>query len=212
MGFYADHILPRGIDWMMGKPAFSELRRRVTPGLSGRVLEIGFGSGLNLPHYPDTVDRIYALDPATLGRKLARKRLAASPIPVEFIAFDADRYPLETASIDAVLSTWTLCTIPNAAEVLAELRRVLVPGGRFHFLEHGLSPDARTAKWQSRVTRIHRLWTGGCRLDVDIAALVRSAGFDLVSLDNYAFEKAGRLAGWTYEGIARSAGPPAEST
>ncbi len=204
MGLYADHILPRGIDWVMGKPEFTELRRRVTPELAGTVLEVGFGSGLNLPHYPETVERLLAIDPATVGRKLARPRLEASPVPVEFVELGDGTYPVDAASVDCVLSTWTLCTIPDLPAALAEMRRVLVPGGRLVFLEHGLSPVARVARWQRRITPFHRLWAGGCRLDVPIDERIREAGFKVERLENYAFEKAGRLAGWTYEGTARS--------
>jgi ubiquinone/menaquinone biosynthesis C-methylase UbiE len=203
VGLYRDQVLPRALDWVMRKPEFSELRRRVTSGLGGQVLEIGFGSGLNVPHYPGAVERVVAIDPSRLGRRLARERLAVSSVPVEFVELDGDRYPLAAGSFDAVLSTWTLCTIPDAAAALREVRRVLAPGGSFRFLEHGLSPDPAVAKWQRRLTPLHRLWAGGCRLDVDIAALVRSAGFELASLETYPFEKVGRLAGWTYQGVAR---------
>ena len=116
-------------------------RQRVVPGLRGAVVEIGFGSGLNVPFYPDDVEIVYAVDPVAVGRKLAAKRLSESPVPVEFVGLDGEHLPLGDASVDAALSTFTLCTIPDATQALHELLRVLRPGERFHFLEHGLCPS-----------------------------------------------------------------------
>jgi ubiquinone/menaquinone biosynthesis C-methylase UbiE len=179
MGIYRDHILPRGVNWVLSRPEFLELRRTVTAGLRGKVLEIGFGSGLNLPYYPPEVDRIYAVDPAKLGQKLAARRIEACPIPVEFSDLNAEVLPLETDSMDAVLSTWTLCTIPEVTNALRELRRVLRPGGRFHFLEHGLSPEANVVKWQRRLNPLQRRLAGGCQLDLKIDHLILSVGFEI---------------------------------
>lgn len=203
MGLWGEHILPRLIDRVMRGPEFAELRRETVRGLSGRVLEVGFGSGLNLPHYPRAVESVVAIDPARVGRELAAARIEALHCPIEFVDADRGGYPLDSGSFDAVLTTWTLCTLPDARAALREMRRVLASEGRFHFLEHGRSPDPRTARWQRRITPLHRLWAGGCRLDVDIGALVRDADFEIESLDTFAFEKAGRLAGWTYAGTAR---------
>lgn len=204
MGLYSEHVLPRAIDWLLGKPEFAELRRRAVPQLAGTVLEVGFGSGLNLPHFPAQVERLIALDPARIGRKLARARIEASPVPVEFAELGRNGgYPLDSGSVDCVLSTWTLCTIRDLDRALLEMRRVLAPHGVLVFLEHGLSPDPKLAKWQRRVTRVHRLWAGGCRLDVPIAGEIQRAGFAIERLETYAFAKAGSLAGWMYEGVAR---------
>ena len=141
MGLYGDHVLPRVIDLMLRRRDFEEVRERTAAGLSGEVLEVGFGSGLNLPHYPPEVTRILAVDPALVGRKLAAARLAACLVPVEFVGLDGETLPVDDASVDHVLCTWTLCSIPDAGRALGEIKRVLKPGGTFHFVEHGRSPD-----------------------------------------------------------------------
>src|SRR6185437_10211585 len=148
MGFYADQVVPRLVNKVMANKEFEPIRERVAAGLDGEVVEVGFGSGLNVPHYPPGVRRVRAVDPATLGRKLAAGRLAAAPVPVEFVGLDGQRLPLETDSVDHVLATWTLCSIPRPDLALAEIRRVLRPGGGFHFVEHGRHPDPRVARWQ----------------------------------------------------------------
>ncbi|MFQ5988571.1 MAG: class I SAM-dependent methyltransferase [Candidatus Methylomirabilales bacterium] len=201
MGIYRDHILPRGINWVLSRPECLEVRRTVTPGLTGQVLEIGFGSGLNLPYYPPEVDRIYAVDPATLGRKLAAKRIAACPIPVEFIDVNGETLLLETDSMDAVLSTWTLCTIPEVTHALRELRRLLKPGGRLHFLEHGLSPDADVARWQRRLNPLQKRFAAGCQLDLKIDELIRTVGFEIEALENF-YMKGLKFSSYMYKGIA----------
>src|ERR1700754_3015134 len=137
MSFYRDQVLPRLIDTIMRRNDLEELRARVASKLTGDVLEIAFGSGLNVPFYPAGVTRVWALDPATVGRKLAAARVAASPAPIEYIGLDAQRIPLADGSVDSVLTTWTLCTIPDPAQALAEVRRILRPGGTLHFIEHG---------------------------------------------------------------------------
>lgn len=201
MGIYRDHILPRGINWVLARPECLERRRTVTPGLRGQVLEIGFGSGLNLPYYPPEVDRIYAVDPATVGRKLAAKRIASCPIPGEFIDVDGEILPLDTDSVDAVLSTWTLCTIPEVTNALRELRRLLKPGGRLHFLEHGLSPDADVAKWQQRLNPLQKRFAAGCQLDLKIDELIRSVGFEIEALENF-YMKGLKVGSYMYKGLA----------
>ena len=123
-------------------------RSKVTGGLKGRVVEVGFGSGLNIEHYPGEVDIVLAVEPAAVARRLARQRIAASSVPIEHIGLDGQSIPLDDGSCDCALATFTLCTVPDARQVLAELRRVLKPGGSFHFLEHGLSPDESVARWQ----------------------------------------------------------------
>ena len=201
MGLYQDQVLPRCIDWVLRRKPYMELRRDVTPGLSGRVLEIGFGSGLNLPFYPKEVERVVALDPAELGRRLAEGRIRAFHAPVEFRELNCERYPLETASVDSVLSTWTLCSIPAVGEALAELRRVLRPGGRFQFLEHGVAPEPGVARWQRRLNTVHGLFTGGCRLDVDVPRLLSDAGFEIESIDTF-YGTGPRFLAYMYRGVA----------
>lgn len=185
MGWYTDRLLPRIIDRMMRGPELDEVRARVAAPLRGDVLEIGFGSGLNVPHYPAGVSRVLAVDPATLGRRLAASRLAASPVPVEFVAMDGQTLPLPDDSVDHALTTWTLCSIPDAGRALAEIRRVLRPAGALHFAEHGRSPDPRVARWQDRLTPLQRRVAGGCHLGRPIADLVAAAGFELTRLDKY---------------------------
>lgn len=206
MGLYRDWILPRCIDWALGAPEFAELRREVTPGLAGRVLEIGFGSGRNLPFYPPEVERVLALDPQTAGRRLAAKRLREADVPVEFVELGEDgSYPLADGSVDSVLSTWTLCSIADLARALAEVRRVLVPGGRFHFLEHGRAPDARVARWQRRLNPVQRVVAGGCRLDLDPEPPLRGAGLELTDLESF-YARGPRVASYTYRGVALAPG------
>ena len=146
MRFYSDQILPRATDVIMAAKQLGPIRARVAAELDGEVLEVGFGSGLNIAHYPSAVHRVRAVDPATLGRKLAAKRLATSPTPVEFAGLDGQHLPVDSQSVDHVLATWTLCSIPQPERALAEIYRVLRPGGRFHFAEHGRSPDPKVAR------------------------------------------------------------------
>lgn len=185
MGFYEERVLPRLIDVCCGGKGFDKLRARVCAPLDGEVLEVGFGSGRNVPHYPDAVSRVCAVDPSQRGRELARRRLAGSPVPVEFVGLDGQQLPLADASVDRVLCTWTLCTIPDPGQALDEMRRVLRPGGQLHFIEHGLAPGAGVAKWQRRLNPIQRRVAGGCHLDRPIDALIAGAGFDLAACATY---------------------------
>ncbi len=201
MGIYEDRILPRAIDLILGGPIFAKIRQRVAAGLEGEVLEVGFGSGRNVPFYPETVNKIQAIDPATAGRKIAAKRVAASNIPIEYIGLDGQRLPLNDASIDNVLVTWTLCTIPDVELALQEMIRVLRPGGALHFVEHGRAPDPKIARWQDRLTPLQRRIGGGCHLNRSIEQLIVNAGFEMVKLDNF-FLKGPKPFGYMYEGVA----------
>ncbi len=201
MGLYADQILPRAIDLALRGGEFARPRARVAAGLEGEVLEIGFGSGLNIPHYPAGVKRVWAVDPAAAGRKLAAGRAAACAVPIEYVGTDAQVLPAGDASVDNVLSTWTLCTIPDANRALAEIVRVLRPGGVLRFVEHGLAPDAMVARLQQRLTPLQRRAFGGCHLDRRIDQLVAAAGLELTRLDTY-YMKGPRALGYTFEGVA----------
>ncbi len=201
MGFYQDQVLPRFIDVAVGGRDFARIRQRVTAGLSGEVLEVGFGSGLNVPHYPVAVTRVQAVDPATVGRKLAAQRVAASPVSVEYVGLDGQALPLNPASIDHVLVTWTLCTIPDAQLALGEIRRVLRPGGELHFVEHGRSPEPHVARWQDRLTPLQRRVFGGCHLNRPIDALIAGAGFEFRHTENY-YIRGPKALGYMFEGIA----------
>ncbi len=200
MSIYGDRVLPRLVDVALGR-GVDPIRARVAAALEGTVVEVGFGSGRNVPHYPTTVQRVVAIDPSLVGRRLAARRLAASPVPVEFAGLDGQDLPLDDASVDHALITWTLCTIPDAPRSLAEVRRVLRPGGRLHFVEHGLSSNPASARWQRRLTPFWRHVAGGCHLDRPIDELVSNAGFDLVELERYRFSRP-ELIGYLYEGIA----------
>jgi ubiquinone/menaquinone biosynthesis C-methylase UbiE len=201
MGLYEDQVVPRFTDLVMRRRELTAIRARVVAPLDGDVLEVGFGSGLNIAHYPPTVTRIRAVDPATVGRKLAAKRVASSPVPVEYVGLDGQALPLESASVDHVLTTWTLCSIPDVERALREIRRVLRPGGFFHFVEHGRSPDDKVARWQDRLTPLQRRLAGGCHLNRTIEQLVLGSGLEMLRVDNY-YAKGPRPFGYMYEGIA----------
>lgn len=179
MGFYSTHIVPRFIDKALGTPAMQEGRNAVAAGLSGTVLEIGFGSGLNVASYPPEIELVYAVEPALTARKIAVPRIAASPIPIQYAGLHGETVALDDNSCDGALCTFTLCTIPGVEQALAELRRVLKPGGRFHFLEHGLAPDAKTQSWQRRLDPLEKRLADGCHLTRDPVELVKAAGFEL---------------------------------
>lgn len=183
MGFYANRILPRIVNATCGAQQLDADRRRVCAGLHGDVVEIGFGSGLNIPFYPDAVTSVRGVEPADLGWKLAQKRLAATQIPVERAGLDGQSLPFEDNTFDSALSTFTLCTIPDVTSALAELHRVLKPGGTFRFVEHGLAPDESVRAWQRRLEPIQKRACGGCHLTRDIAGLIGDAGFEITELD-----------------------------
>jgi ubiquinone/menaquinone biosynthesis C-methylase UbiE len=203
VGFYADQVVPRIIDVVMRGGEFAEIRARVAAGLGGEVLEVGFGSGLNVPHYPHTIRRVRAVDPATVGRKLAAKRVAASPVPVEYLGSDGQQIPLAEDSVDHVLITWTLCTIPDVDQALAEIRRVLRPNGTLRFVEHGRSPEPAVARWQDRITPLQRHLGGGCHINRPIKELLTRSGLTLDRMDNY-YAKGPKAFDYMYEGVAHT--------
>lgn len=183
MGVWADRVVPRLTEKALSNDEVGELRAATCAGLHGRVLEIGFGSGLNLPHYPPEVTSISAVDPADTGWALSERRRARSAVPVERTGLDGQRLEAPDASYDAVLSTFTLCTIPDAAAALEEVRRVLGPGGSFHFVEHGLAPDDSVVAWQHRLEPLQKRVFAGCHLTRDIPALVTAAGLEITMLE-----------------------------
>ncbi|WP_261565500.1 class I SAM-dependent methyltransferase [Frankia gtarii] len=200
MGFYDDQVLPRIVDLVLGRPV-EEARARVAAGLSGEVLEIGFGSGRNIAHLPAGVTRLLAVEPAAVGRTLAAPRIAAAPVTVEFIGDDGQALPLPDASVDHVLTTWTLCTIPDTERALREIHRVLRPGGTLHFTEHGRSPRPTVARWQDRLAPAWSRIAGGCHLNRRIDDLVEKSGLALESASTYPMRGTAQL-GFAYEGIA----------
>jgi ubiquinone/menaquinone biosynthesis C-methylase UbiE len=201
MGFYEDQILPRGIDWGMSGERFSKLRRQYLKDVGGQVLEVGFGSGLNLPHYPDAVTHLYALDPSQVGRQLAEKRIQRAPFPVKFVELEGSRIMIPDHSVDAVVSTWTLCTIPDPIFALQEIHRVLKPEGKYYFLEHGLSPDRRVARLQNLWNPIQKWFAGGCHVNREIDQLILNSGFKMRNSKNFYMEGP-RVLTYMYSGIA----------
>lgn len=183
MGLYGSRVLPRLVDLACGTPDLRRLRAEATTGLSGTIVEIGFGSGLNLPEYPVEVVEVLAVEPEPTARALAAPRIAASPAAVRHIGLDGASIPLDDDTCDGALSTFTLCTIPDVHAALAEVRRVLRPGAPLHFLEHGLSTDPAVARWQHRLEPVQKRVAGGCHLTRDAAGLVTAAGFRLESVE-----------------------------
>jgi len=177
-------LLPRLVDRACGTADLRHWREQVTAGLFGTVVEIGFGSGLNMPAYPPEVTLVYAVEPAATARRLAERRIADSVIRVEHIGLRGESIPLDDASCDGALSTFTLCTIAHVEQALAEIRRVLRPGGRFYFLEHGLSPDLTVARWQHRLEPFQKRLADGCHLTRQPADLVRAAGFTIERVES----------------------------
>jgi ubiquinone/menaquinone biosynthesis C-methylase UbiE len=195
MGLYGEQVLPRIINVACGLKGAQPLRRRVCEGLEGDVVELGFGSGLNVPFYPATVKRVAAVEPADVGWKLAEKRLRATSVPVERSGLDGQSLPFADNSYDAALSTWTLCTIPDVAAALSEVRRVLKPGGTLHFVEHGLAPDERVRRWQHRFEPMQKKVFGGCHLTRPVVDLLTAAGFTITDLDQFYEEGAPKIMG-----------------
>ncbi len=183
MGIYAEQLLPRIINVACGMKSSEPLRARVCAGLHGRVLEIGFGSGLNVPHYPTAVTSVAAVEPADTGWKLAQKRIDEARATVERIGLDGQSVPLPDDSCDTAVSTWTLCTIPDVARALQEVRRILKPGGTFHFVEHGLAPDEKVKRLQHRLEPVQKKLFGGCHLTRQIPDLLTDAGFTITEMD-----------------------------
>jgi ubiquinone/menaquinone biosynthesis C-methylase UbiE len=195
MGLYGEQVLPRIINVACGLKGAQPLRRRVCEGLEGDVVEIGFGSGLNVPFYPEAVKRVAAVEPADVGWKLAEKRLQTTRVPVERSGLDGQSLPFADNSYDAALSTWTLCTIPDVATALSEVRRVLKPGGTLHFVEHGLAPDERVRRWQHRLEPVQKKVFGGCHLTRPVVDLLTAAGFTITDLDQFYEEGAPKIMG-----------------
>jgi ubiquinone/menaquinone biosynthesis C-methylase UbiE len=202
MRLYRERILPRLINVACNTKETRRIRAEVCAPLAGEVLEIGFGTGLNLPHLPSTVDRLLAVDPMRRGRELAAERLEAADVDVEFVGTDSQSLDLEDASVDAALMTWTLCTIPDPVAALREVGRVLRPGGMVHFVEHGRAPDARIVKWQDRLNGVQRRVAGGCNLNRDIVVIIEEADLELASLETFYADGDPKVVGWTFQGTA----------
>jgi ubiquinone/menaquinone biosynthesis C-methylase UbiE len=206
MSFYERRILPHIINLAMNTKALKEERTRCLQDVKGVVLEIGFGTGLNLPHYPRTVTKVVGVDPSETSARLARKRIAASPFPVETIGLSAEKLPVPDGSFESIVSTFTLCTIPDVAGALLEMRRVLDPGGRFYFVEHGLAQDPKVQRWQERLNSLEQTVFGGCNLNRRISTLIEHAGFEIEQLENSYLKGAPKFGGFLYRGVAKRSG------
>ncbi|ROO30534.1 methyltransferase [Salinisphaera orenii MK-B5] len=201
MGFYNDVVLPRLCHMAMRNRHFAPYRRRVLSGTQGEVLEIGIGSGLNLPFYGPHVRAIHGLEPSPQLVRIARRAAEHSAGRVTLIEGSAEAIPFDDKSLDTIVTTWTLCSIPHAGRALAEVRRVLKPGGQLLFVEHGLGPDATVAQWQHRLTPLWSQVSGGCHLDRPIQALIAQAGFDCTHLET-GYMKGPKPMTYMYEGRA----------
>jgi ubiquinone/menaquinone biosynthesis C-methylase UbiE len=203
MSFYGRHVLPRLLNCACGVKPIREQRQKVVPHARGRVLEIGIGSGLNLPYYdPAKVERVIGLDPAEEMLRFAKRKSGTLPFPVEYLALEGERIPLERESVDTVLVTYTLCTIPDALKALGGMRRVLKPGGQLIFCEHGKAPDESVRRWQDRLNPFWGRFSGGCNLNRDIPALIEAAGFRVEGLESAYLPGAPRFAAFNYWGSA----------
>lgn len=202
MGFYCEHIFPRLMEWVMAKEEFHRLRSELLAGTHGEVLELGIGTGLNLPHYPEGVTGLHAVDPAQLLPKTIAARSARLSFPVHIRRDTAETLPHADRRFDYVVSTWTLCTISNPVLALQEVGRVLKPGGMFLFLEHGRSDDWRTAVWQDRLNPIQNVIGCGCNLNRQIDDLITQAGLSVTQLDRFIMKDVPRLGGEMYRGVA----------
>jgi ubiquinone/menaquinone biosynthesis C-methylase UbiE len=203
MRLYSTTIFPYLCDRFMSQPFLAPYRQKLLADATGDILEIGFGTGLNLPHYPAEVRKITTVDPNPGMHRRAQRRIAKSGIAVDQRMLTSEQLPFPDDRFDCIVSTWTLCSIDDVTGALAELYRVLRPGGRFLFLEHGLSPEPRVQKWQRRLNWLHTRIAGGCRLDRNIRQLVAALPFARVEIDEFYMEKSPRTHGYMYRGAAR---------
>lgn len=203
MGFYDRYILPLLLGTVMGAKPITYQRKKVVPRAEGRVLEIGFGAGHNLPFYdPAKVTHLWALEPSKELRARAAKRVAANTIPIEFLDLPGEEIPLDDASVDNVLITYTMCTIPDVARALSQMRRVLKPQGRMIFCEHGKAPDTDVEKWQHRIEPMWKTISGGCHLARPIPSLITDSGFAIGDMETMYLPGTPRWSGFNYWGSA----------
>ena len=203
MGFYDKHIVPRFINCACGTKPIMKQREKVVPKAEGVVLEIGIGTGLNLPYYDEAkVGRVIGLDPSQESWELAGERARALGIPIDFIGLPGEQIPLQDDSVDCVLVTYSLCTIPDPVAALVVMSRVLRPGGKLLFCEHGLAPDADVVKWQDKINPVWRRIAGGCNLHRDIPTILKSGGFAIGAMEQMYLPSTPRFAGYNYWGDA----------
>lgn len=202
MGFYSKHVFPRLYDLSMNKPFWAKYRRHHLETVQGEILEIGAGSGLNLPHYPDHIRRITSVDPNPGMNKRLLRRAHEARIELDQRVLSSEKLPFDDASFDSVVSTLTMCSIPDVKQAMAELFRVLKPGGRILFFEHGISPDIKVARWQRRMNWLQKRIADGCSLTLDVGSLFATQPFQAVEFENFYVEKTPRTRGYIYQGVA----------
>jgi ubiquinone/menaquinone biosynthesis C-methylase UbiE len=207
MGFYQNRIVPHLVNLAMSNRDLVPYRRRVLAGAEGRVLEIGIGSGLNLPFYGSQVRELFAVDPSPRLLEMARRAGSQVAWPVALIEGSAEAIPLETGSFDTVVTTWTLCSIPAVDQALKEMRRVLKPDGKLLFVEHGLAPEPRVCRWQNRLTPLWKRLAGGCHINRPIRSLIERAGFSLMQIETGYAPRGPKPMVFMYEGSARPSKP-----
>ncbi len=203
MNLYSQVIFPRLLDWSMSGPVQGSYRQTLLSHVKGDILEIGFGTGLNLPHYPKSVKKITVIEPNRGMGSLARRRMAESGIQVDHHVLKGESLPFADRTFDTVVSTWTLCSIQDVQQALREVKRVLKPGGSFLFIEHGLSPEPDVQVWQNRLTPVQKFISEGCHLNRDIQAFVEESGLAIVSLKRFYMEYMPDAVGYTYQGVAQ---------
>ena len=201
MGFYSQTIAPRLLDWGMSDPSLALYRREVLSDVQGEVLEIGFGTGINLSYYPEHLQQLVTVDANPGMNALAQKRIESSNIRVDNRVLNGENLPMADNTFDSVVSTWTLCSIANVEQALKEIYRVLKPGGRFFFIEHGLSDDLKVQVWQNRLNPINKAIAVGCHLNRNIKALVETQ-FNNVTVEQFYAPKTPKIHGYMYKGVA----------
>lgn len=201
MGFYSEVIFPRCLDWTMSDSMLSKYRQEVLSEAVGNVLEIGFGTGLNLPYYPSNIQKLTVIDSNPGMKALAQKRIHASPIQVENQVLNSENLPMDNNSFDTVVSTWTLCSISNVGQAITEVYRVLKPDGKFIFIEHGLSNEPQVQVWQNRLTPLQKIIADGCHLNRNIKQLVEN-NFQIIKLEQFYAPKLPKFIGYLYKGVA----------
>lgn len=204
MGIYSNHIFPRLLEWALGNRDSQEQRKITLARASGKVLEIGFGTGLNLPFYPANISSLTALDSENFLPDLVQRRIALAPFKVERVQLDAGgKIPFEDHCFETVVTTWTLCSIANVDGALSEIRRVLKPDGKYLFCEHGRSDDEKTAQWQDRLNPVQKIIGCGCNMNRPIDRIVNNSGLKIAELERYLIKDAPRMLGEMYRGLAQ---------
>jgi ubiquinone/menaquinone biosynthesis C-methylase UbiE len=202
VGFYRKFVVPRLINLSMSNKDTARVRSQIIPAARGRVLEVGIGSGLNLPFYSSDVRELQGVDPSKELLRMASEKAGATLFPVELVSGSAEELPLQDQTIDTIVMTWSLCSISNPSKALDEMRRVLKPGGELIFVEHGLAPEPKVSAWQNRINRPWRAITGGCNLNRPVDRLIAAAGFSLLQLDT-TYMPGPKMLTFTYKGCAR---------